>query len=359
MTGELDLVREMLGRDRTPFLPDVVWRSTAVGYVRLDRQVEPAAWQDAADADCVLVTQWDDGETEDTEGLPTCSASLPSLVEQMLDATDIREGHSVLEIGTGTGYTAALLKDRVGDGGCVVSVEVDAGLAELARGRLRDAGVDVDVVRGDGLLGWGAGAPYDRVHVTCGIRRIPAAWLRQCPDGVIMLPWGTSLSGERDRILALRTKNGVGVGRFGDEVGFMKARSQRIGEWGDWPDGDDTVEVELPLRAEEIEASVEAYGGFVVGLQLPRTTCRLTGGGEGERVLWLRRDGVHASIGFGEGHRTSVEGDAGLIRDYVGAARWWLDRGRPEPGRFGLAVGEGEQRVWFDAPDGESWKVSW
>jgi len=172
-----------------------------------------------------------------------------------------------------------------------------------------------------------------------------------------MLPWGTALSGERDRIVALRVTDGVGVGRIGAEVSFMKARSQRLTSWGDRPDTGDTVEVDLPVRWEEFEAPLEAFGGFVMGLLLPGVTYRISGGGGEERVLWLERAGTHASIGFGEGHKTTVEGDTALARDYAEAARWWHDHGRPEPERFGLTVGADEQRVWFGGPEGESWAL--
>lgn len=152
----MEAAAKLLGRERAPFLPDVVWRADGNGrYARIDRRVDPSAWQESAEADCVLVTQWDDGASETPEGLPTCSASLPTLVKTMLDACDVRPGQRVLEIGTGTGYTAALLKDRVGPEGHVVTVEVDPQLAASARKRLAAADLGgIEVVCGDGLEGW-------------------------------------------------------------------------------------------------------------------------------------------------------------------------------------------------------------
>lgn len=358
--------RELLGRDRAPFLPDVIWYGVEGGDgftrdVRIDRCEDPQAWQTVADGDDFIVTQWDDGTSDGPGMLPlaTSSASMPTVVKQMLDACDVHEGQHVLEIGTGTGYTAALLSDRVGPTGRVVTVEVDPELAAAARTRLEAAGVDVEVVCADGLQGWEPGAPYDRVHVTCGIRRIPSAWLEQCPAGLIALPWGTSISDSRDRLLTLSVADGVGVGRLGTGIAFMKARSQRAVPfpWDAWPDTDDAAEADLHLAWDEIEGSLNRAGEFVMGLLVSGLTFRLSGShdaGDG-RVLWLERDGAYASIGFGKERSTTLTGDRSLIGDYARAVRWWYEQGCPEAHEFGLRVaGDGEytrSQVWFGSPD--------
>ncbi|MGC0421599.1 methyltransferase domain-containing protein [Embleya sp. AB8] len=328
--------RELLGRDRTPFLPDVVWRSVAGNFVRLDRHEDPDAWHAAADADCPLVTQWDDGASEDPEGLPTCSASMPSLVRAMLDECDILPGHRVLEVGTGTGYTAALLKDRVGSAGVVVSVEVDAGIASAARERLAAAGVEVDAVCADGLAGWKQGAPFDRVHITCGIRAIPSAWLRQCPDGKLVMPWGPANDDGAERLLSIDMAGGIGIGRLGEKLSFMKARSQRSTPWYDWPDTGEAGKAELPVTWSEIEGPTSRDDEFALGL-LSGTTFRLSGSHDDEdgRVLWLERGGEYASIGFGKHHATTIAGDSTVIGAYCRGLRWWLDHGRPRTARPG------------------------
>jgi protein-L-isoaspartate O-methyltransferase len=84
----------------------------------------------------------------------------------MLDALDARPGQSVLEIGTGTGWNAALLSRRVGERGRVVTIEVDPRLAQDARCALTNAGYDPLVITGDGTAGYSTGAPYDRVIST-------------------------------------------------------------------------------------------------------------------------------------------------------------------------------------------------
>ena len=76
----------------------------------------------------------------DSRGMPLSSSSQPSLMAEMLELLALRPGDRVLEIGTGTGYNAALLRHLVGPKGHVTSVDVDAALVRAARRSLRDAG---------------------------------------------------------------------------------------------------------------------------------------------------------------------------------------------------------------------------
>lgn len=347
----------LLGRDRTPFLPAVVWRG---GTERIDVRENPAAWHRAAAADVHLVTQWDDG-AESGAGVASCAASMPTVVRQMLDACDVREGHRVLEVGTGTGFTAALLKDRVGPLGTVTTVEIDRELAAEADARLKDQGVDVEVLNADGFAGWAAGAPYDRVHVTCAVRAVPSAWLSQCPGGLVMLPWGTSFSGN-DHVVALEVENGVATGRFGPGVSFMYLRSQRAARWPeDWPDVGEPVGIGVPWQ--EVDGPLRGFGEFVVGLRLPGVRHLLVDDDDvqGLRTLWLNRGESYAALGFGEHHPTTVAGDQELANAYLDAAHWWYDHGRPEAQGFGLrVVADGDyarQHVWFGSPDGPTWPL--
>jgi protein-L-isoaspartate O-methyltransferase len=138
---------------RARFLPDRIW----VRREPIDRVAEPDRWSRAVDSDESIVTQFDDGRTAwpDVGRLPTCSASMPSVVVAMLAALRVRPGHRILELGTGTGFNAALLAELVGREGRVVTVEIDEGLAGEARQRLEAAGF-ADRVRGGGVRGSGA-----------------------------------------------------------------------------------------------------------------------------------------------------------------------------------------------------------
>jgi len=118
--------------------------------------------------------------------------SAPSMIAIMLEEAAFSLGQSVLEIGAGSGYNAALLAELVG-AERVVSVERHPELAELARVNLKRAGYAVEVVLGDGSLGHPPRAPYDRVLATAGAPRLPAAWGAQlAPNGRIVAPVGRS-----------------------------------------------------------------------------------------------------------------------------------------------------------------------
>jgi len=92
----------------------------------------------------------------------------------------------VLEIGTGTGYNAALLKTLVGPRGRVVSVELDPDVARKARSALRASGFPVRVVCTDGHDGYAGGAPYDCIVLTAGSATVAPAWLAQLVDGGLL-----------------------------------------------------------------------------------------------------------------------------------------------------------------------------
>jgi len=115
--------------------------------------------------------------------------SQPYVVAYMSEQLALRPHHRVLEIGTGSGYQAAVLSRLARE---VVSVERYRTLAEQARGRLHALGYDnVEVVLGDGLAGVPARAPFDRIVVTAAADRMPQTLIDQLADGGIMvLPLG-------------------------------------------------------------------------------------------------------------------------------------------------------------------------
>jgi protein-L-isoaspartate O-methyltransferase len=106
---------------------------------------------------------------------------------RMLETLDICDGHRVLEIGTGSGYNAALLAERLGDDH-VFTVDIDDHLVALARERLATAGYHPTIVATDGAGGLPEHAPYDRIIATCAVPAVPWAWADQlATDGSILV----------------------------------------------------------------------------------------------------------------------------------------------------------------------------
>jgi protein-L-isoaspartate(D-aspartate) O-methyltransferase len=118
--------------------------------------------------------------------------SAPHMVAIMTEALEPFAGAHILEVGTGSGYQAAILSHLVGPSGAVVSIERLDDLAQNARRTLRDVGADnVTVVAGDGSQGFAASAPYDRILVTAAAPEIPEPLLAQLgATGVIVIPVG-------------------------------------------------------------------------------------------------------------------------------------------------------------------------
>ncbi|HET9898697.1 MAG TPA: hypothetical protein VFQ44_27560 [Streptosporangiaceae bacterium] len=110
------------------------------------------------------------------------SSSQPSLMAAMLQSLRCSGGERVLEIGTGSGYNAALLCHGLLDE-LVASVDIDAALVDNARSRLSDVGYFPDLASADGEAGYQDAAPYDRLVATCSVARVPLAWLSQTNPG--------------------------------------------------------------------------------------------------------------------------------------------------------------------------------
>jgi protein-L-isoaspartate(D-aspartate) O-methyltransferase len=142
-------------------------------HVFLPRESAAQAYEDTA-----IVTK------SDADGLPVSASSQPAMMAIMLEQLGLAAGQRVLEIGTGTGYNAALIAEIVGDSGSVVTIDVEPDLIAKARASLAAAGfADVTVVCGDGADGVPRHAPYDRIIVTAGVWELAPQWLAQLGAG--------------------------------------------------------------------------------------------------------------------------------------------------------------------------------
>ena len=118
--------------------------------------------------------------------------SQPSTVVAMTEALNIREGQKILEIGTGSGWQAAVLAKLVGEKGMVYTVEIIEELVKFAKENMEKLKIkNVKVVKGDGSKGLKRYAPYDRIVVTAGSPEIPKTLLGQLkPNGIMVIPVG-------------------------------------------------------------------------------------------------------------------------------------------------------------------------
>ncbi len=128
--------------------------------------------------------------TQRQDDVPVSSSSQPAMMSIMLEQLGLARGDCVLEIGTATGYNAALMRHLVGPEGTVVTIDIDEELVKSARKHLAAAGVEgVHTICADGGYGWPENAPYDRIILTAGTWDVPPAWLEQLSDdGRLLVP---------------------------------------------------------------------------------------------------------------------------------------------------------------------------
>lgn len=117
--------------------------------------------------------------------------SQPFIVALMTEHLEVREGDRILEIGTGSGYQAAVLAELTPE---VFSVEIRETLAGSSARTLKDLGYDsVRVKHGDGYFGWEEHGPFDGIIVTCAANHVPPPLLRQLKEGGrLVIPLGST-----------------------------------------------------------------------------------------------------------------------------------------------------------------------
>lgn len=263
------------------------------GYERLwGEDPDPerrSRWLRGVYADGALATRLKDGEL-------VSSSSQPSLMALMLDALDVEDGHTVLEIGTGPGYNAALLAHRLGDA-AVTTVDLDPEITDAARSHLAAAGRRPTVVTGDGARGCPARAPYDRIIATCTLPSLPRSWPEQCRPGArIIAPLATGLVSLRVRATADGPR---AEGHFLHTPAYF-----------------------VPLR-----------GGHPAAGPLPRL------------------GGLPGRVAGDDLFRFLLTLTAGALDPHE-ALSLWEREGRPQRERYGITVGRGRQWAWLDDPQG-------
>ncbi|MEE1931300.1 ATP-grasp peptide maturase system methyltransferase [Streptomyces sp. TRM 70351] len=200
--------------------------------------LDPARWLSAAYSDTTLITQFDGHEPDWTQptarhgGTPTSSSTLPSLVLRMWSDADVHEGHTTLEIGTGTGYSTALACERLGSSP-ITSIEVDPHRLDQAANALYGCGYTPTLAVADGLYGYWPEAKFDRIVAACSFRTVPPALLAQTrPGGKVLLTLSGWLYGYA-RVLLTVAQDGTAEGPLlPGTVSFMSARTHAAPAFG-------------------------------------------------------------------------------------------------------------------------------
>ncbi|MGH3926316.1 MAG: methyltransferase domain-containing protein, partial [Pseudonocardiaceae bacterium] len=314
------------------------------GFIPRHRVDDHDGWLSTAYQDDSVITQVDDGKPsgpDGTGGLSTSSASMPTVVAVMLRALDAHDGQKVLEIGTGTGYNAALLAHRLG-AHHVTSVEIDPAVAEVARHALDRAGYGgITVVTADGAQGSPLRAPYDRVLSTASCERVPYPWVAQTvPGGKVLTPWSNAYY--PGGLLSLTVApDGTATGRIVDRAWFMQLRDQRM------PQGSVADVVQGNYHGEKSTTTTGPYElaghrGAMLALSLRVPHCRHQyfpyDPDDGAGELWFLdpwsgswASHFHFTPDCSDDEFSVRQRGPRRLWDEVRAAHtWWIEQGRPD-----------------------------
>ncbi len=293
---------------------------------------------------------------------PVSSSTKPDLMIRMLEALDVTEGMRVLEVGTGTGYNAALLAHRLGSAQ-VCSVDIDPNLIYQARQRLSRLGYNPTLVTADGLPDH---APFDRIIATCALFAVPAAWIEQLRPGGLALVHIEGPLGAGNLLALRRGETQVLEGRFLPWWECFMSRRATAGP---------TVGSPRPTRTARQPATrhttvdpAELDGGkhfpFLAQLYLPPgifRSIRLTDDHVAITELrapdgsWCENNREPDATGR---YIVREAGPTPLCSNIETAWNRWRELGAPAWHEFGLTATPTEHHIWhLDPHDGPRWRL--
>ncbi|MEU6539723.1 ATP-grasp peptide maturase system methyltransferase [Streptomyces sp. NPDC047000] len=325
---------------------------------------DPDEWAQIAYRDESLTTQLDGHLTADqvgdlVEGSPTSSSTTPVTVVDMLEKLEVEDGHRVLEIGTGTGYSSALLCHRLGEDN-VTTVEVDPGVAARADAALESAGYSTWTVTGDGLLGHPRRAPYDRVIATCAVRRVPYTWIRQTrPGGIVLATVGGSWHYGTGLAKVRVAGDGSAEGRIIGRSSFMQARSQaEVPIGGDLSARTAYADSERETRVSPLLLE-EWMPAFLAQLAVPGARFTRATSAEGNRLLYLFDPDHESFASFlenGEAWTVRQGGPLSLWDTIEQALALWQEAESPDITTVRLHVTQGTHTYWIEGHPALRWQ---
>lgn len=307
---------------------------------------------------------WD--EPGPVTGIPTSSSTLPGLVVRMLEDLQVSDDSNVLEIGTGTAYSTALLCARLRDA-LVTSVEYDPALSNAAASRLATLGYHPTLVVADGTDGHAQRAPYDRIIATCSFNHVPPTWLAQAAPNALVLTTVVGSLSAYGYVRLTVDANGAATGRFSADqtVSFMPSRSHRTPAVRALlrPAVEAKNARRTPGRPTPVDRDTLQAGSFAWLAQLVLPDIAQVGlhvdGMDGRWVL--AADGSWACLETrpGQTNALAFEGGPRRLWDEIESANLtWRELGRPSIGRYGLTVTPTAQHVWLDSPDSpHTWRL--
>jgi protein-L-isoaspartate(D-aspartate) O-methyltransferase len=362
-SGELapEWRESFLSVPRHMFIPDLVWYQDLTirddnDLVPLRRAEDPEAWWELAYAPRkAVITQVDDGRPVGP-GLRGCtmtsSASQPNVVARMLAALNVTPEMTVCEIGTGTGYNAALLAHRLG-AHRVTTIEVDPQIAAHARQTLAQVGyAGVTTVTGNGSHGYPPRAPYDRLLATCAPCRVPYPWVAQTRvGGQVVTPWETPY-GAGGLLSLTVSDDGTATGTIVDNVAFMWLRDQRPPQASLRESVYDTDQASVTYTDLHPAYATNFDPAVAIALRVPhcRMICSSALDDSEAFTLWFLDPSsrswakIHYESDADQYHVDQL-GPRHLWDEVEAACRWWLQAGSPKAEQWTFTITPEGQHV--------------
>lgn len=310
-----------------------------IRHVEADMNAE--TWLSSIYTDSSLITRVE-------QNRPVSSSSMPSIMAHMLEALDVSAGCSVMEIGTGTGYNAALLAYLTGNPARVTTIDIDVELIEQATTAIRKiAGPGMTILAGDGRIGCAAHAPYDRIIVTASAASIAPCWYEQlAPEGRLVMPLSGHLNASGFLVLIKAKDNKSACGIFRqpplsfmpltgeiDALAYFRSVSRKVQQ--EW-----TLEAEHPVASALLD---DAFRWFlqwrvtgIAGIQGPTR--------EGIMVLNFIDQQRETRLQIRQQEKglwhVQQQGIGTLWNDIQAACEEWLLAGEPEQEAYSVEMNE-------------------